>query len=45
MVQRDDHVFHVYGAGKDRVIVEVKATSTSHATSTTSTTPVTPTTS
>jgi hypothetical protein len=45
MVQRDDRVFHVYGAGKDRVIVEVKAASTSDATSTTSTTPVTPTTS
>jgi hypothetical protein len=45
MVERDDHVFHVYGTGKDRVIVEVKAQSTSDAPSTTSTTPVTPATS
>jgi hypothetical protein len=45
LVQRDDHVFHVYGTGKDRVIVEVKAQGTSDATTTTSTTPVTPTTS
>ena len=45
LVQREDHVFHVYGTGKDRVIVEVKAPSTSDATTTTSTTPVTPTTS
>jgi hypothetical protein len=41
MVERDDRVFHVYGAGKDRVIVEVKAQSTSDATSTPSTTPTT----
>src|SRR4051794_11252182 len=45
LVQRDDHVFHVYGTGKDRVIVDVKAKSTSDATTTTSTTPVTPATS
>jgi hypothetical protein len=38
LVQREDHVFHVYGAGKDRLIVEVKPQSTSDAT----TTPVTP---
>jgi hypothetical protein len=45
LVEREDHVFHVYGTGKDRVIVDVKAKSTSDATTTTSTTPVTPTTS
>jgi hypothetical protein len=41
LVHRDDHVFHVYGTGKDRVIVDVKAQSTSDD-ATTSTTPVTP---
>jgi hypothetical protein len=49
LVQRADHAFHVYGTGKDRVIVDVKARSTSDATTTTPTTtpttPVTPTTS
>jgi len=25
MVERDDRVFHVYGTGKDKVVVEVKA--------------------
>jgi hypothetical protein len=44
MVEREDHVFHVYGTGKDRVVVEVKPQSTSDSTSTTSTTPTTPTT-
>jgi hypothetical protein len=45
MVERDDRVFHVYGTGKDRTIVEVKAkttTDTTPATSTaTTTTPAT----
>ena len=46
LVEREDRVFHVYGAGKDRVIVEVKAQGkTSDETSTTSTTPTTKTTS
>jgi hypothetical protein len=45
LVERDDRVFHVYGSGTDRVVVEVKAQSTSDATSTTSTTPATSTTS
>jgi hypothetical protein len=45
LVERDDRVFHVYGTGTDRVIVEVKAQSKSDATSTTSTTPATSTTS
>jgi hypothetical protein len=44
MVERDDRAFHVYGTGKDRMIVEVKAPSTGDATSTTSTTPTTQTT-
>jgi hypothetical protein len=39
MIERDDRVFHVYGTGKDRVIVEVKATSTTD--TTTDTTPAT----
>jgi len=25
MVERDERVFHVYGAGKDKVVVEIKA--------------------
>ena len=25
MVERDDRVFHVYGTGKDRIVVELKA--------------------
>jgi|GEM_PF-3491135 len=25
LVKRDDHVFHVYGTGKDKVVVEVKS--------------------
>jgi hypothetical protein len=44
MVERDDRVFHVYGTGKDRTIVEVKAkatTDTTPATSTATTTPAT----
>ena len=24
LIERDDHVFHIYGTGKDRVIVDVK---------------------
>jgi hypothetical protein len=43
LVQREDHVFHVYGTGKDRLVVEVKPEGASDATTTTSTTPVTPT--
>ena len=35
LVERADHVFHVYGTGKDRVIVEVKAKTTPDATTTT----------
>lgn len=35
LVERADHVFHVYGTGKDRVIVEVKAKTTPDATATT----------
>jgi hypothetical protein len=49
MVERDDRVFHVYGSGTDRVIVEVKAkaatdtttATTPPATSTATTTPAT----
>lgn len=44
MVERDDRVFHVYGTGKDRTVVEVKAktaTDTTPATSTATTTPAT----
>ena len=37
LLERDDHVFHIYGTGKDRVIVEVKAKSTTDAATTTST--------
>ena len=45
MVERDDRVFHVYGTGKDRVIVEVKAKSTADSTADTATdTPTTSTT-
>jgi hypothetical protein len=32
MVERDDRVFHVYGTGKARVIVELKAKTTTDAT-------------
>jgi hypothetical protein len=32
MVERDDRVFHVYGTGKDKVVVEVKSASKSDAT-------------
>jgi hypothetical protein len=32
MVERDDRVFHVYGTGKARVIVELKAKATNDAT-------------
>lgn len=35
LVERADHVFHVYGTGKDRVIVEVKAKTTPDSTTTT----------
>ena len=35
LVERADHVFHIYGTGKDRVIVEVKAKTTPDATTTT----------
>jgi hypothetical protein len=38
LVERADHVFHVYGTGKDRVIVEVKAKTTPAATTETTTT-------
>ena len=41
LVERDDRVFHVYGTGRDRVIVEVKTQSKSDSDSTTSTTPTT----
>lgn len=34
LVQRDDRVFHVYGAGKDKVVVEVKSAGKSDATAT-----------
>jgi hypothetical protein len=43
LVERDDRVFHVYGTGNDRVIVELKAQGKSDATSTTSTTSTAPT--
>jgi hypothetical protein len=39
MVERDDRVFHVYGTGKDRTIVEVKATTDTTAGTTTPTAP------
>lgn len=29
MVERDDRVFHVYGAGRDKLVVEVEAESQS----------------
>jgi hypothetical protein len=45
MVERDDRVFHVYGTGKDKVIVEVKSVSKSDATATPATGGTTPTTS
>jgi hypothetical protein len=35
LVERDDHVFHVYGTGKDRVIVGLAPKSTADATTTT----------
>jgi hypothetical protein len=41
LVERDDRVFHVYGAGKDRLVVEVKAQAKSDATTTTPTLPAT----
>jgi hypothetical protein len=37
LVERADHVFHVYGTGKDRVIVGVKAKTAPDATTTTKT--------
>jgi hypothetical protein len=45
MVERDDRVFHVYGTGKDKVIIEVKSASKSDATATPATGGTTPTTS
>jgi hypothetical protein len=45
MVERDDRVFHVYGTGKDKVIVEVKSASKSDATATPATGGATPSTS
>jgi hypothetical protein len=44
LVERDDRVFHVYGTGKDRLIVEVKAEATTDAAPAT-TTPTLPATS
>jgi hypothetical protein len=44
-VERDDRVFHVYGTGKDKVVVEVKSASKSDATATPATGGTTPTTS
>ena len=35
LIERADHVFHIYGTGKDRVIVDVKAKATPDATTTT----------
>jgi hypothetical protein len=35
LVERDDHVFHIYGTGKDRVIVGVTPKATADATTTT----------
>jgi hypothetical protein len=35
LVERDDHVFHIYGTGKDRVIVGLAPKSTADATKTT----------
>ncbi len=37
LLERADHVFHVYGTGKDRVIVEVKAKTTPDAAQSTTT--------
>jgi hypothetical protein len=45
MVERDDRVFHVYGTGKDKVVVEIKSASKGDATATPATGGVTPTTS
>jgi hypothetical protein len=45
MVERDDRVFHVYGSGKDKVVVEVKAAGKSDATATPATGGTTPATS
>jgi hypothetical protein len=43
MVERDDRVFHVYGTGKDRLVVELKAkTATDTPTDTTATTTTAP---
>jgi hypothetical protein len=44
-VERDDRVFHVYGTGKDKVVIEVKSASKSDATATPATGGTTPTTS
>ena len=35
LIERADHVFHIYGTGKDRVIVDVKTKATPDATTTT----------
>jgi hypothetical protein len=45
MVERDDRVFHVYGTGKDKVVVEVKAASKTDAGATPATGGAAPTTS
>jgi hypothetical protein len=45
MVERDDRIFHVYGTGKDKVVVEVKSASKSDATATPATGGTTPATS
>jgi len=45
MVERDDRIFHVYGTGKDRVVVEVKAAAKGDANATPATGGATPTTS
>jgi hypothetical protein len=42
LVERDDRVFHVYGAGKDRLVVEVKAQAKADSTATTTTTSTPP---
>lgn len=44
MVERDDRVFHVYGTGKDKVVVEIKSASKSDATATPATGGASPTT-
>jgi len=45
MVERDDRVFHVYGTGKDKVVVEIKSASKTDATATPATGGTAPTTS